>query len=703
MGRPALSLARLAAAPRTAPPRGGHRRDIQALRALAVACVLAFHLWPAAAPGGYVGVDVFFVVSGFLITGLLWREVDRTGRVRLAEFWARRARRLLPAALLVLATTAALTLVFQPATRWAGTAKEIAASAFYVENWVLASDAVDYLASDTAASPVQHYWSLSVEEQFYLVWPVLVVAVVLLARRRARAWFVAVAAVATVASFAWSVHLTADLPAAAYFVTPTRAWEFAVGGLAALAPALTLGARARGLLAWAGVALILLATFTFAPSTPFPGWHAAIPVAGALAILLARADGPWSPMVAGGRRPVQRLGDLSYSVYLWHWPLLILAGAALGRAPGTLELLAILAATVLLAEGTYRWVEQPVRHATALTGRRPAWTLAGALVASGAVVALAFAITGAAHRESREAARIDAAAEQTVTEGGCFGADALAHGGDCVDPSLDGVLLPSALTAHDDGVRTCMQDQTTGAVRVCESGVAPGEARATVAVIGDSHTVHWLPAVRLVAQEQGWHLLEIAKESCPFADATRASEPAMADSCDRWNAAVHRYLGEHPEITRIITSGSSRNEFVPAPGSTSLAIGEAGYIAAWERVPDSVTRIDAIRDAPRPRPDVVDCVAALPSAEAAAGATACGLPAGDALLPDPLADAARAAGGRVALADLSDLFCTADACDPVVGHAMLYRDGHHLTATYAESLAPYLAQRMGLSGAAEVG
>src|SRR3954463_13198223 len=218
----------------TAPPiaRVDVRPEIQGLRAVAVAVVVVCHFWPSALPGGFVGVDVFFVISDFLITSHLLREVARTGRVSLAAFWARRARRILPAALLVLALCALATVAFVPEVHRQQFFAEIRASTFYVQNWELAHSAVDYFAAGDGPSPVQHFWSLSAEEQFYLVWPVLILAAAAIGARRGRERrvFAALAAV-TAASFAYSVHKTGADPRAAYFVTSTRAWEFGAGGL----------------------------------------------------------------------------------------------------------------------------------------------------------------------------------------------------------------------------------------------------------------------------------------------------------------------------------------------------------------------------------------------------------------------------------------------------------------------------------------
>src|SRR4051812_16225328 len=277
------------------------RPEIQGLRAVAVALVLVFHLWPDAVPGGYVGVDVFFVISGFLITSHLLREAEVSGKVRLAAFWARRARRLLPASLLVLAVSAAATAAVVPISRWDQFFGEIRASALYVQNLHLAGAAVDSLAANAPPSPVRHFWSLSTEEQFYAVWPLLVATAVALAgrgaspRRRRRAVALVLGAV-VVAGLAWGIHVTATDPAAASFVTPARAWEFAAGGLlAVLAPVSARGDAWRAALGWTGAAAIGAAAFLYNSGTPFPGVAALLPVAGALAVLHAGApSGRWA-------------------------------------------------------------------------------------------------------------------------------------------------------------------------------------------------------------------------------------------------------------------------------------------------------------------------------------------------------------------------------------------------------------------------
>ncbi|OAN41282.1 acyltransferase family protein [Microbacterium sp. H83] len=291
---------------------GGKRRDIQGLRALAVTLVVVFHLLPALLPGGYVGVDVFFVISGFLITAHLLRELEATGTVRVTEFWARRVRRLLPASLLVLAVCAVLTFTVMPGITRVQNFFEIAVASGYVLNWNLAASAVDYLNASNPESLVQHYWSLSVEEQFYLVWPLLLVVAVFLAFRgrpprgeiagrtshggTTRRAVLAALLLVFVASLVFSIVETARSQPSAYFITTTRAWEFALGGLVALVPTLRLGGIVHAAVSWVALAAIVASAFLFGAGTAFPGSIALIPVgATALLILLGDSDSPVSP------------------------------------------------------------------------------------------------------------------------------------------------------------------------------------------------------------------------------------------------------------------------------------------------------------------------------------------------------------------------------------------------------------------------
>ncbi|HEX2088261.1 MAG TPA: acyltransferase family protein, partial [Solirubrobacteraceae bacterium] len=566
------------------------RPEIQALRGVAVLLVVAYHLWPAALPGGFAGVDVFFVISGFLITGQLVREVDRTGRLSLAGFWARRARRILPAALVVLAFCALATRTAVPETQWRGFFAEIAASAAYVENWHLAEAAVDYQALDDAPSPVRHFWSLSVEEQFYLVWPLLILLALLAGRR----WIAPLLGAVTALSFAWSLYETAADPAAAYFVTPARAWEFGAGGLLALLPA----ARPSRALSAAGIAAIAVAALAFDAGTAFPGLAALLPVLGAAAVVRARTL---------TLRPLERLGDVSYSVYLWHWPLLVLA-------PGESRLV-LLGATLALGWLSKVLVEDPVRRLRL----RPRWTFAPAVAGTLAVMALAS--TGAGALQERVERDRVAMKRVLAKPPRCFGAVALARG--CTPPPG---IVPTPVVAEDAPNAPCGVQPREGLVLPCVFGTPRARATRHFAVIGDSHASHWRAALSPVAKRNGWRGTSLARAHCPLA----AGDPKLPEpdrsGCLRWREEVQRYLARHPEIDLVIV----------AQWQGAAATAEQ-FAAAWEALPPSVARVVVIRDTPQMLREgrTLACVE-----RERRPARACARPRHEALPPDPAAQAA---------------------------------------------------------------
>jgi peptidoglycan/LPS O-acetylase OafA/YrhL len=354
------------------------RPDVEGLRAIAIASVVAYHVGLPIARGGFVGVDVFFVISGFLITGLLVREVTSTAHVSLSRFWARRARRLLPAATLVLAVVAFASYVVIPAIDHQSTGIDITASALYVSNMRFAAQATDYLASDAAPSPVLHFWSLGVEEQFYVLWPLLILALAWFGVRRARARGLRVhrgqlaiaLALLGIASFALSLWLTHAVEPWAFFGMPTRAWEFAVGGLVSIG-AVELSRLSGPLRRGIGLvgAVVLLGSIVLLTSdVPYPGTAALWPVLGTAALIVAgttprdRTVGVARALSVGAMR---WLGRLSYSWYLWHWPALVLTTAALGVLATPVMLVVALLALVP-AYAAYRWIERPLHHSPAL-------------------------------------------------------------------------------------------------------------------------------------------------------------------------------------------------------------------------------------------------------------------------------------------------------------------------------------------------
>lgn len=665
------------------------RHDIQGLRGLAVLLVLVYHFWPAMLPGGYVGVDVFFVISGFLITRILLDELQGKGRIDLWRFYERRARRLLPAATVVLACVAIAARVLLPATEWDGIGAEVLASALYFQNWWLAAQSVDYLQEGTKPGPLQHYWSLSVEEQFYLVWPaLLLVAAALLRSRfalqqRLRASMLAVLA----CSLACSVLLTGASPGEAYFVTTTRAWELALGGLLAWHRTPP-GTRTASLLAWTGLVAILSAAVLYGSRTLFPGYAALLPVLGSAAVLLGgtAASFPMASRVLGAV-PLRYLGDISYSLYLWHWPVVVLADAAVpGSRDSVATSLLLLLVTIVLADLSKRQVEDRFRRPRAATvgarsGARPAVRLA--LVGSACV---ALSVGSAAllfHGSASQAARDRA----LVQEQGIRPVGAAAIG---LPPPTGAVAVPFVPTltdARQDAAdvyrRGCHGTREAVEPEPCLFGVDGAGFRVVLA--GDSHAAQWVPALQQIASERGWELASYTKSGCPFATATIQWQGEPYQACDEWNQRLVARLADRPPDILVTSHYVGHMVHGASSRANSVERMAAALSATWRMLHQRGSAIVVIRDTPRMGFDVVQCLASGDATFAD-----CSLGIGEAFaLPDALV-AAAAMTPEARLLDLTDDICQADRCYPVVGNVLVYRDPNHLTATYVRTLTPQL-------------
>lgn len=671
---------------------GETRLDIQALRAVAVLLVVVFHFFPDWLPGGYVGVDAFFVVSGYLITLHLAKELERTGTILLGEFWARRARRLLPASLLVLCAVVVGVALFVPLSLWRQFTREIGAATFYALNWRLAADSVAYSAAENDASPVQHFWSLSVEEQFYLAWPLLLLGAVKVSRRREASWrglTRMLLASLLLVSLGYSIWMTEYSARLAYFDTFARAWEFGAGAALALAGL----ARPRGLrstlLAWCGLVLLALTAVFYGPKTPFPGFLAALPVLGTLLVLAFGAtEGRASVARVLGVPPVTWLGDHSYGIYLWHWPLLVIPRLAVGRSLTVAESLLAIGGTLLLAMLSKRYIEDPVRYARALVQRPAKRTFALVAAGMGAIAAVTYGAWYHYDTTTRFRSPIAERAKREVVP--CFGADAeVASPGACERVPFEDEVIPDPAAAKRDSVKTCMTDNESADLKVCEFGDVDGAF--VVGLVGDSHAAHWLPALQLLAIEHEIRILTFLKGSCPLSEAERASDSLLRETCEEWKEAVEEELDERKEIDALFVSASSRNGFVTQPGEDPEQVAVRGYVEAWEELPENIEKVVVLRDIPRPRGDVTLCLERLEDDEQLDDA--CALPRDESLLEDPAAVAATRTP-RAVLLDFSDVFCDDENCRPVVGNALVYRDGHHMTATFARTMAPLVEREL---------
>ena len=673
--------------------RGDLRKDIQALRAIAVIAVFGYHLWPKALPGGFVGVDIFFVISGFLISGNLIREADRTGGIRLWSFWSRRARRLLPAALTVLVASAIGVYIWVPQNLWPQFLRESIAATLYMQNWVLAGDSVDYLAANNTASPVQHYWTLSAEEQFYIFTPLLLIALLALARRfrSRRGTLFSGIAIVTGASFVYSVWLTAVSAPTAYFVTTTRAWEFGVGALLVFAPparSLFTGGLAVGI----GVVGLASSVLLLSNQVPFPSATAGWPVLATAAVI-------WGGVAMGrrweglaGLAPVQFIGGVSYSTYLWHWPLIVIVPYALDHALTTIDKLGIIAATVLLAALSTRYIEDPIRYSTRLLGgnRSPriiaTWAAAGmALTVGVAGIGLVSAETNRTESAQRTAALVAEAPQ-------CLGAMAIVHAGSCRGIIPADVLVPDPAQAGTDSWNRsdCWAGVDVPDLRLCTFG--PPDASVRLAAIGDSHSNVFLTAYKALAERNGWRIDVAGHNGCYWTTAVQKKPvQAMTDGCEGWKVNLNAYLDRVAPYDAILVT-DARNGLPPVvPVGVDVTDATAqGLATAWARQTSRGTRIIAIRDNPAMRSDIVSCVVRYRQA----ADTRCSLPVDQALGPrDALVEAVgRSADAR--LVDMTDIYCPAAVCLPVIGNVVVYQDKDHMTATFVGSLVPVLSDRI---------
>jgi peptidoglycan/LPS O-acetylase OafA/YrhL len=663
---------------RPIPRRHKIRPEIQALRALAVTLVVIYHLSPQRLTGGFIGVDVFFVISGYLITAHLVRGLTSTPRLRLRDFYLRRAKRLLPASLLVLLVVAVLTLIAVPQTSWGTIGTQLLSSTFYVQNWTLATISVDYLAAGTDASPIQHFWSLSVEEQFYAAWPLVLLGLILLSKKRVdqsrKPLLVGIWAV-TLASLIFSVWATWSSPSDAYFITPTRVWEFGFGALLAIAVTDSRGPLwFRAALSWMGLAGIGIAATLFTGATPFPGYAALLPVIATVSVIFAGSpDIRWAPTVIFKLRPVQFIGDTSYSIYLWHWPLIVLWPTVVGDSGSKRSIsITIIVLSILLGWLTKVFIEDRFRRQNdskaqvTKSRNHTTWTIAIAMAAITAMGGVMMVIN-----QTRSEAAYTQLASYQSSNPLCVGADAfdLDRASLCTE-LIDETVYPDPVIASEDVAHSeCQQRSTRPELITCTVGsTRPNSFK--VALIGDSHAGHWLAAVEAIANKRGWTVTTYLKSGCAYSSAASTQR-----SCEAWNRNVSEAIDGQYDL--LITSSVSLS------GSSNLPIAVDGLRQTWLK---TTTPVVAIADIPRP---ASAGVADPPSCVDTKSQAQCSFPQSLALHPEPQKDAAKGLS-HVYYLDMTKYFCRDEICPAVAGNVLIYRDSNHMTATFATSLATYL-------------
>ncbi|SFB02198.1 Peptidoglycan/LPS O-acetylase OafA/YrhL, contains acyltransferase and SGNH-hydrolase domains [Amycolatopsis marina] len=662
---------------RKTPLVAGFRPEIEGLRAVAVLMVVVYHVWFGRVSGG---VDVFLVLTGFLISGSLLRAAENRGRIEFGAFWGRLFKRLFPPVAVVLLGVLVATYLWLPENRWHNTIGEVVATAFYFENWSLATSAVDYLDRTELPSPVQHFWSLSMQGQFYVIWAVLISLVTLVFTRlrfSTRSAGLALFTSVFVASLTYSIFVTSTNQPWAYFDLGARLWEFALGGILAIAlPYLRLPQRLRVLLGWLGLAALILCGALFDVSTLFPGYVALWPVIAALLVVIAGTTGS---RIGADRlltwRPLKYLGGISYALYLWHWPVLIVYLAVRERSLATFRGgLIVICVSLVLAAATKALLENPV-NAFTKPRTSPAWAVA--------VVGLFMApvLVASTMWTQRLDSRAELAAAMVDDPERYPGAQAIAFPERNRAPGALPVL-PEPASARDDLPVTyekgCHVTLEGTEVAVCEYG--PGTADYSIAVVGASRSAHWYPALKKVVDNKGWTLFNLTKSSCQFStDTPLTVNGELYEECVEWREGAMRTLSElRPDA--VLTSSTHAS---PEEGEQTFQ----GFVDRWRQLDELGIKVAGIRDLPRVEIDGPECVAtrgADQCVSSAAYSQADTDPARDLVdLPD-----------NVALIDMTEYVCPAGECPAVIGNVLVYRDTSHLTATYSRTLAPILEEKL---------
>lgn len=601
--------------------------QIQGLRAVAAILVTVFHA--RLVPGGFIGVDIFYVISGYLITGLILREIEKTGTLDLRSFYQRRIKRLLPTSVFVLFVTAIFAwILFPPITRDA-LGRDLFAAAAYISNYLFAWWQNDYQNLNATPSPFIHYWSLAVEEQFYMVWPLFIL---FLARYGKKAIFAGIA-ITTLLSLLFSIYLTQVAPIWAFYSLPTRAWELGFGALLLFLPETK---RKIRILPWLGFFGIALSSFNFNENTAFPGKNALVPVLAT--VFLMASIKYWPPLFndLANSRLSQWLGAISYPLYLWHWPALVLPSSAMGRPLRFYERFLCILLTIVLARYTSKYVEEPLRHKN-LSPRTiykgAAYTTAVSLVAG---VLISFT------------------SSSIITTKGE------------VSYQFDLVQVMEKPAVYGDGCHVNYGETKSG---YCTYG--DKESSSTIVLYGDSHAAQWFPTLEKMAKERGFKLVSLTKSACPAVDAKRPDQGAFKMvHCTKWRENSIKRIAEIQPLA-VITS--SFQYFTPANSSISRAQWwNEGQRKLLKGLRGSTNNLIYISDTPRPLRDIPNCLASRDSkvCDSTERSKVSVIPGFDVINPNQ--------------------WLCSSYCPAIVEGTVAYRDASHISVDMALKLLPKL-------------
>ena len=608
--------------------------QIQGLRALAALLVTLFHAkWIS---GGFIGVDIFYVISGFLITGLLLREIERTGSINFKEFYARRFKRLLPTSFFVLTITAILSWILIPGTMRTSLGRDIIAASLYVSNYLFAWWQADYQNLDATPSPVIHYWSLAVEEQFYLIWPLLILLFFTLAIKfKKKIVLTYLVATVTMLSFIFSIYQTETSPIWAFYSLPTRAWELGLGALLVLVPPI----NTKKFIGLIGFILILISSFIFNETTAFPGWNAALPVLGT--VLLIGSIHSWPPFLndVANSRLFQWLGEISYPLYLWHWPLLVLPSTYFARPLYVYERLIAILLTVLLADLTHRFIEDPFRQKQAISA---------AIFKKAGVVTLVSVLLGT---------MIIFTSSDKIDVSGINGAVSLSQ-------------IKARPLVYEDG---CHANYAQTKSNKCEYGDLTSSK--VMVLYGDSHAAQWFPALVEIANRSGYKLISLTKSACPSVDTVRLDQGGFKMSrCKAWRSnSITRIQQIKPDVLIM----SSFQYFSQPPSvKDRTKWWNDGQRKLLTEVKNSSPKLIYITDTPHPLRDIPACLANYSISKCNTSSRSENLSISGFQVIDP------------------NSWLCARICPAVKDGVVTYRDASHISVDIAIALIPRLTQAL---------
>ena len=663
------------------------RIDIQVLRSAAVLAVILGHFSPQRFPGGFTGVDVFFVISGFLITSQIISEISRSSRLNLVAFWMRRIRRILPAAISVITVVVVTVLWIGSPDQIDLLTRHVTASSLSAENLLLSWDAVDYNHREDITSPLQHFWSLAVEEQFYLVWPVVIAATLLLSRVSRlptklflRIVLLAVCAI-TIASFIYATSLDSANPAT-YYDPFARAWELGVGAaIAVMGPssASRISARSRHIISIAAWTVIVGVSFLPGLGEFVPGFGV-VPSVVATGLIIICAAPMTSFRFTSVTKAISGLvwvGDRSYSAYLWHWPVLILAPLVIGMELTFFPKIIALLIVFVLSALSFRFIEQPIRSTTSTLVRRPIFlaTIAASLTAVlivGTVTATGIATKGldpvsAANLLPPTSAPSPNAAKPTypLVQPFCKGAGAAVF--EC-PPSTEVLFGAQSLPSYPPATPTCVPLESAN---YFDCVLGDLNARNSIVVVGDSHAKAQWVAWDDVGKRLGVAVHGFFLNACPFV-------VGRGNRCSERNEAVRNRLIAGEFDFAVLVQAVDHTRRIPD------AQERTDFEATYRDLALHGIRFVVLKDNPGIGEKERNCVI-----YNRLDASSCTMPRVKGFgFDDHAFDVAREL--NLDTIDFSEIYCDRSRCPLVIGGVSVYRDYRHITAVFGKTLGPFL-------------